>query len=118
MSTPEKTPAVAADDALVITYLDGRTDRAERLGRPGLLIRLERAYPDLDVQGDRKSLRIEHLFYLAWAALRLDRTGDARPGDDLLEWIDQVDTLEEADPTEPAAPEPEPVEELAGVESP
>jgi hypothetical protein len=106
VSTPEtaSTPVVGAEDALVITYLDGHTERAERLGRPGLLIRMERAYPELDVSAGkgRQGLRMEHLFFLAYTALRLDRTGDARPGDDLLAWIDTVEGIEdEANPTEP-----------------
>lgn len=109
MATPEKwQDKPAPDDALVITYEDGRVDYATRLGRPGLLLRLERTYPELDVQagGDRTGLRIEHLFYLAWLALLKDHPeGDPdRPAADLLEWVDTVESIEDTADAEGPTP--------------
>ena len=101
MSTPES-------GAMIVRYTDGRTDRVERMDRPGVLIRLERAYPDVDLAAGVGE-RAEHLLFIVYTALRIDHPiGDPlRPGDDLLEWADTLEGIPEpADPPEDEAAAP------------
>lgn len=122
MSTPEPTTAaLSVPDAMLVTYADGRTDVAENINRPGLVVRMERAYPEADLVG-ATHVRVEYVYFLVWAALRLDRTGDERPADDLTTWLDTTTDIRDAKPERPANPTATPADEpaevpLAAVES-
>jgi hypothetical protein len=88
--------------------MDGRTVRAERINRPGVLLRLERTYPEVDLSQGLLNPRLEWGLFMAWTALRLDRAeGDpGRPGDDLQAWADTVADIETTGPGEVPTPNP------------
>lgn len=102
MSTTER-PDQDTIESLV-TYPDGAKITAARLDRPGNIVRLERAYPDVRV-GERTSFKAEMWYFLTWLSLRADLpAGDPhRPADTFDEWLDQVEDVVTGNPTPSAA---------------
>jgi len=102
MSSPETNGDVGLP--AVVTYLDGRTERVARMDRPAVLVRLERAYPDVEFGADRSRMKAEHLFFMAFTALRLDPETAVGVGEDFDAWLDTVAEVDTDGPPAPAAP--------------
>jgi hypothetical protein len=83
-----------------VTWPDGHTIPVGSLDRPAILVRLERAYPEVSA-GDRASFKLEHWYYMAWLALRLELAegNPYRPGDDFDTWLEEVGDVTPTDPT-------------------
>jgi hypothetical protein len=111
MSTPEDAGReTMTSGTYIISYMDGRRQRVERINRPGVVLRLERTYPDVDLDEIKTKPRLEYLLFMVWTALLIDHPeGDPqRPADDLQQWADTLADLDdEADvgPTMPAESE-------------